>query len=237
MKNQRKAKGLLFTGRVPKSNVTIYYRNGDFVVRPAHSEGKRSNTSKQFVQRQRMRHSIALWKALKPCQPLFTNGKTNYNGFITLANRLPVVFVPKFWDDCAALLMPDIPVSEGTLLPIKQQIGMVDGTPALTTNLKATEWGQPERWMLYTAEQLEGNTTPMVRFKVREVSLDDFAEVDGCLALVDNEFSNEMKGWALVRRNGDRCSSQGIVTRCTYYERFTTEEAKQKAAESYGGLT
>ena len=237
MKNQRKAKGLLFTGRVPKSNVTIYYRNGDFVVRPAHSEGKRSNTSKQFVQRQRMRHSIALWKALKPCQVLFTNGKTNYNGFITLANRLPVVFVPKFWDDCAALLMPDIPVSEGTLLPIKQQIGMVDGTPALMTNLKATEWEQPERWMLYTAEQLEGDTIPMVRFNVREVSLDEFTEVDGCLALVDNEFSNEMKGWALVRMDGDRCSSQGIVTRCTYYERFTTEEAMQKAAESYGGLT
>lgn len=237
MKNQRKAKGLLFTGRVPKSNVTVYYRNGDFVVRPAHSEGKRSNTSKQFVQRQRMRHSIALWKALKACQPLFTNGKTNYNGFITLANRLPVVFVPKFWDDCAALLMPDIPVSEGTLLPIKQQIGMVDGTPALTTNLKASEWGQPERWMLYTAEQLEGNTIPMVRFKVHEVPLDEFTEVDGCLALVDNEFSNEMKGWALVRRDGDRCSSQGIVTRCTYYERFTTKEALQKAAESYGGLT
>lgn len=237
MKNQRKAKGLLFTGRVPKSNVTIYYRNGDFVVRPAHSEGKRSNTSKQFVQRQRMRHSIALWKALKPCQPLFTNGKTNYNGFIALANRLPVVFVPKFWEDCAALLMLDIPVSEGTLLPIKQQIGMVDGTPALMTNLKATEWGQPERWMLYTAEQLEGDTIPMVRFKVREVPLEEFTEVDGCLALVDNEFSNEMKGWALVRRDGDRCSSQGIVTRCTYYERFTTEEAMQKAAESYGGLT
>lgn len=184
-----------------------------------------------------MRHSIALWKALKPCQPLFTNGKTNYNGFITLANRLPVVFVPKFWDDCAALLMPDIPVSEGTLLPIKQQIEMVDGTPALMANLKAAEGGQPERWMLYTAEQLEGDTIPMVRFKVREVPLDEFTEVDGCLALVDNEFSDEMKGWALVRMDGDRCSSQGIVTRCTYYERFTTEEAMQKAAESYGGLT
>ena len=145
--------------------------------------------------------------------------------------------MPKYWEDCAALLMPDIPVSEGTLLPIKQQIGMVDGTPALMTNPKATEWGQPERWMLYTAEQLEGNTTPMVRFKVREVPLDEFTEVDGCLALVDNEFSNEMKGRALARRDGDRCSSQGIVTRCTYYERFTTEEAMQKAAESYGGLT
>lgn len=237
MSKTKKLKGILFTGRMPQSGVTVYLRQGELVTRSVHSKEKRSNTSQQFVQRQRMRHSIALWKALKPCQPLFTNGKTNYNGFITLANRLPVVFVPKFWDDCAALLMPDIPASEGTLLPIKQQIGMVDGTPALTTNLKATEWGQPERWMLYTAEQLEGETIPMVRFKVREVPLDEFTEVDGCLALVDNEFSNEMKGWALVRRDGNRCSSQGIVTRCTYYERFTTEEAMQKAAESYGGLT
>lgn len=237
MQKKKNPKGLLFTGRMPQSGVTVYYRNGVLVTRSATSKEKRSNTNQQFVQRQRMRHSIALWKALKPCQPLFTNGKTNYNGFITLANRLPVVFVPKFWDDCAALLTPDIPVSEGTLLPIKQQIGIVNGAPALTTNLKATEWGQPERWMLYTAEQVEGNTTPMVRFKVREVPLDEFTEVDGCLALVDNEFSNEMKGWALVRMDGDRCSSQGIVTRCTYYERFTTEEAMQKAAESYGGLT
>jgi hypothetical protein len=237
MSKTKKLKGILFTCRMPQSGVTVYLRQGELITRSVHSKEKRSNTSKQFVQRQRMRHSIALWKALKPCQPLFTNGKTNYNGFITLANRLPVVFVSKFWEDCAALLMPDIPVSEGTLLPIKQQIGMVDGTPALMTNLKATEWEQPERWMLYTAEQLEGDTIPMVRFKVREVPLDEFTEVDGCLALVDNEFSNEMKGWALVRMAGDRCSSQGIVTRCTYYERFTTEEAMQKAAESYGGLT
>ena len=227
----------MFTGRMPKSGVTVYYRNGVLVTRTAHSKEKRSNTNQQFVQRQRMRHSIALWKALKPCQPMFTNGATNYNGFITLANRLPVVFVPKLWEDCVALLMPDIPVSEGTLLPIKQQLGIVDGTPALITNLKASEWEEPERWLLYTVEQFEGKTTPMVSFKVREVSMDEFAELDGCLALVDNDFSNEMKGWALARVNGDRCSSQRIVTRCTYYEQFTTEEALQKAAESYGGLT
>ena len=237
MGKKKNPKGLLFTGRMPKSGVTVYYRNGVMVTRSATSKEKRSNTNQQFVQRQRMRHSIALWKALKPCQPMFTNGATNYNGFITLANRLPVVFVPKFWEDCAALLMPDIPVSEGTLLPIKQQLGMVDDIPALITNLKATEWEEPERWLLYTVEQFEGKTTPMVSFKVREVPIDEFTEVDGCLALVDNEFSNEMKGWALARVNGDRCSSQGIVTRCTYYEQFTTEEALQKAAESYGGLT
>ena len=237
MRKKKNPKGLLFTGRMPKSGVTVYYRNGVMVTRSATSKEKRSNTNQQFVQRQRMRHSIALWKALKPCQPMFTNGATNYNGFITLANRLPVVFVPKFWEDCAALLMPDIPVSEGTLLPIKQQLGIVDGTPALITNLKASEWEEPERWLLYTVEQFEGKTTPMVSFKVREVSMDEFAELDGCLALVDNDFSNEMKGWALARVNGDRCSSQRIVTRCTYYEQFTTEEALQKAAESYGGLT
>ena len=237
MGKKKNPKGLLFTGRMPKSGVTVYYRNGVLVTRSATSKEKRSNTNQQFVQRQRMRHSIALWKALKPCQPMFTNGATNYNGFITLANRLPVVFVPKFWEDCAALLMPDIPVSEGTLLPIKQQLGIVDGTPALITNLKASEWEEPERWLLYTVEQFEGKTTPMVSFKVREVPIDEFTEVDGCLALVDNDFSNEMKGWALVRVNGDRCSSQRIVTRCTYYEQFTTEEALQKAAESYGGLT
>ena len=237
MRKKKNPKGLLFTGRMPQSGVTVYYRNGVLVTRSATSKEKRSNTNQQFVQRQRMRHSIALWKALNPCQPMFTNGATNYNGFITLANRLPVVFVPKLWEDCAALLMPDIPVSEGTLLPIKQQLGIVDGTPALITNLKASEWEEPERWLLYTVEQFEGKTTPMVSFKVREVSMDEFAELDGCLALVDNDFSNEMKGWALVRVNGDRCSSQRIVTRCTYYEQFTTEEALQKAAESYGGLT
>ena len=137
MGKKKNPKGLLFTGRMPKSGVTVYYRNGVLVTRSATSKEKRSNTNQQFVQRQRMRHSIVLWKALKPCQPMFTNGATNYNGFITLANRLPVVFVPKFWEDCAALLMPDIPVSEGTLLPIKQQLGIVDGTPALITNLKS----------------------------------------------------------------------------------------------------
>ena len=32
-------------------------------------------------------------------------------------------------------------------------------------------------------------------------------------------------------------SRQRVVTRCTYYERYITEEALQAAAKSYGGLT
>jgi hypothetical protein len=46
-----------------------------------------------------------------------------------------------------------------------------------------------------------------------------------------------MKGWALVMVCENRCSPQTIVTRCTLYEQYTTEEALQAAAQSYGGLT
>ena len=40
-----------------------------------------------------------------------------------------------------------------------------------------------------------------------------------------------MKGWALVRVMNNRCSTQGIVTRCTYYQQYTTEEALETALE------
>ena len=46
-----------------------------------------------------------------------------------------------------------------------------------------------------------------------------------------------MKGWALVRVDGDRCSTQSLVTRCRYYEQYTSDEALLASAESYGGLT
>jgi hypothetical protein len=46
-----------------------------------------------------------------------------------------------------------------------------------------------------------------------------------------------MLGFALVRLKDGHASRQRVVTRCTYYERYTTEEAIQAAAKSYGGLT
>ena len=55
--------------------------------------------------------------------------------------------------------------------------------------------------------------------------------------------ASTMRGWALVRvrpssaPEAERCSTQSLVTRCRLYEQYTTEEALQKAAESYGGLT
>jgi len=226
-----------YIGRMPSLGITTYIRNGSVVTRISTSEG-RSNTLKQFMQRQRMRHSIALWKKLAPCGPLFTQGKTAYHCFLSLANQLPVVYLPKNKAEIeGSLLMPDIPVSDGTLRPMQQTFGEVEGTHALITDRKINDIQPYEVFLLYTAEQqFHREDCPEVSFKVREVKMDEFNEVNGCLALVGNDFANEMKGWALVRMKGRNCSSQGIVTRCKVYEQYTTEEALQLAAKSYGGL-
>ena len=185
-----------------------------------------------------MRHSIALWKELSLWSPMFTESKTAYHRFLSLANRLPVVFLPKNKDSVeGSLLMPGIPVSEGNLQPVQQQLGEVDGIPALITDRKADEVRSFEVFLLYTAEQqFHHEDCPMVSFMMREVKRDEFTLVDGCLALLDNDFGNERKGWALVRVMGKNCSTQSIVTRCKYYEQFTSEEALEEAVKSYGGI-
>ena len=234
-----KTTGLLLGGSLKKAGVTFYQKQGQMIVRVAHSRERRSNTRGQFIQRQRMRHTTALWQMLKMVDPMFVGGKSAYARFATLANRLPAVFIPcKGPLDGASLLLPDMPVSDGNLPHVKQWLGEVDGTAALMTALKASELHGGEVLWLYTAEQRIEGRTPRVRFqRVREVAPAEFTEVSGCLALVDDAFADGMKGWALVRVEGGRCSSQSLVTRCRYYEQFTTEEALQEAAESYGGLT
>ena len=229
--------GVEIIGKIPSLGITKYIRNGVVVTRVSTSEG-RNNTPKQFIQRQRMRHSIALWKELSRWSPMFTEGKTAYHRFLSLANQLPVVFLPKNKAEVeGSLLMPSIPVSEGNLLPLQLRLGEVGGIPALITDRKADDVRPFEVFMLYTAEQqFRREDCPVVTFKMREVKREEFTIIDGCLALVDSDFANEMKGWALVRVMGKNCSTQSIVTRCNYYERFTTDEALEEAVKSYGGL-
>ena len=79
--------------------------------------------------------------------------------------------------------------------------------------------------------RLENGRTPM-RFKHAELR-----SVDGLMALTGSMFADTSTGWALVHIRGEKCSSQTVVTHCTLYEQYTTEEALMIAAESYGGLT
>ena len=232
-KKKTTTKGLVLTGRFAKAGVTIYMRNGQTVARSSESMEKRSNTLGQFVQRQK-----ALWKMLSYTKKImFTQRRTAYQNFMSLANRLPVVYVLKDLMTQATFLMPDIPVGDGTLPTVKQHLGEVDGVAALVTDFKASEWRYDEKWWLYTAVQTMQGPLPWVRFSVREISRHDFTVVDGCLALVGEEYADEMKGWALVHVINDRCSPQAVVTRCTLYQQYTTEEALQESAKSYKGIT
>ncbi|MBQ4387564.1 MAG: hypothetical protein II822_08185 [Prevotella sp.] len=235
MKKKETSKGLMIVGSMRSAGVTTYMRLGRLVTRTSSSLERRSNTLPQFIQRQKMRHTMALWKSLKCCKPMFTEHQTPYLNFSSLANRLPAVYVPQHLSDLS-FLMPGIPMSDGTLPVVSEQLGEVDGMPALLTDLKADAWKDRTALWLYTAEQQDGDS-PCVRFSKREVPWQEMTLADGRYVLKGEAFADPMKGWALVLVRGGRCSTQAIVTRCTLYEQYTTDEALQTAAKSYGGLT
>lgn len=237
MAKVKSGRGLMMVGSLRTDGLTTYMKQGQLIVRSSHSMQKRSNTMGQFVQRQKMRHSVALWKMLKFCKTMFTERPTAYNNFMSLANRLPVVYVEKVLMDDASFLMPGIPVSDGKMPCVNEQLGEVNGVPALITNLTKDECKMWTKLWLYTAVQNVEGDTPHVRFSMREVLWQEMSLVDGHYVLKDDEFADPMKGWALVLVKDDRCSPQTIVTRCTLYQQYMTEEAKQTAAKSYGGIT
>ena len=239
MKKRNIGLGLVIPNKLRIAGVTFYKRQGQMVGRVSKpSSIKRSNTLPQFVQRQKMRHTVALWQMLKSCDVMFTGPRNAYLEFASLANRLPAVYVPNDGKmNQASFLMPGIPISNGTLQTENVRLGEVDGVAALITGLNAVEWPRYERLLLYTAKQCFEDGLPRVRFSMREISRSDMTVVDGFYVLKSEEFADDMKGWALVDVVNDRCSPQTIVTRCTLYQQYTTEEALEEAADSYKGLT
>lgn len=233
-----KIQGLTITGRLEKSGLTVYIRNGKPVARTASSHQPQRRTRKQFIARQQMLHSTRLWTLLKWAgAPMFPAQPTAYARFLSLMHRTEVVFLPKKGPlDGATMLLPDMPLSEGTMPTVKQHLGVVEGNTALVTNLTRDSLNRGDTLILYTLRQ-DTEGTPMVRISRREVTPSEMTETADGLVLISDEFSDDMKGWALVHVHGERCSTQTAVTHCTYHKRFTTEEAMQAAAASYGGLT
>ena len=238
MANDR-IKGLSITGRLKKSGITLYIRNGETVARTATSHQPKRRTRKQFVARQQLLHSCRMWTMLKYAgEPLFPAKPTGYAHFLSLMRRTQVVFLPKAGPlSDGTLLLPDMPLSEGVLPVIEQHLGEVDGSAALITDLRRGEMRRGEMLLLYTLKQAVEGEHPKVSISRREVKVSEMVDIDNGLALVGDDFADNMTGWALVRVSGERCSSQTAITDCTYYQQYTTEEALQEAAESYGGLT
>ena len=134
------------------------------------------------------------------------------------------------------MLLPDMPVSEGPMPTVKLHLDEIDGRMSLVTNLTRDSLRRGDKLILYTLKQ-DIIGMPSVDISRREVMPGEMTETADGLALVSDEFADDMKGWALVHVRKEHCSTQTAVTRCTYYKQFTTEEALQEAAASYGGLT
>ena len=237
MAKKRTCKGLMLIGSLRKSQqVTVYLKQGKPITRPSISAKSGCNTLPQFIQRQKQRHSVALWKQLRKCDMMFTQHPTPYCNFMSLANRLPVVYATNIMRH-ASFVMPGVPVSDGTLPTVNQRLGEVDGVPALLTDFHEKQWVKDEKFLLYTAVQTTKGSI-LAEFSMSEIlSHKAMTVVNGCYALVNKEFADEMKGFALVHVIGKRCSPQSLITRCTFYQQYTTEDALKKAAKSYGGLT
>jgi hypothetical protein len=78
--------GMTIPKRMRIAGMTFYLRNGQVVGRESSTHEKRSNTLPQFIQRQKMRHTTALWKMLRFCNVMFTERRTAYQNFASLAN-------------------------------------------------------------------------------------------------------------------------------------------------------
>ena len=232
---KNKIVGLTLNGSLKRAGVSFYSKNGQTIMRVARSRQPKRCSREQFIVRERMRHAVALWRPLKWAgDPLFDS----YGRFLSLMRRVPAVFLTKEQHASGVTLMlPGMPMSDGVLPVVEQRLGEVEGTAALLVVPSSLELKRGDELLLYTARQTVHIDTPRVEIVRREVEPSELVEADGMLALVDEAFGDIMAGWALVHVGHGRCSSQGLVTRCTYYQSFTTEEALQAAAESYGGLT
>ncbi len=246
-------------------DMTIYKRGGKTFMRPTHIRQPRRLSRKQLALREQIAHNNVLWRKLKATRhTYFEGGVDAYRRFMSVNTLSPTVYLTKNQlSNNISLLLPRMAVSSGPAHPIEYQLGEVDNQPALLTDLTPKDICKGE-YLLYVLRQevmhwQNGEEYAQVHISVIPIMPDQDIEIlhfgivrlinvpstllspyiskYGSLALVGDQFADPMFGFALVRIQDNHVSSQRIVTRCTYYERYTTEESLQAAAKSYKGLT
>ena len=240
-------------GRI--GQMTAYTRNGKKYLRVAHTRQPRRLSRKQLMVRERQGHNNALWRALKATNQVYIEGgdNTTYNRFMSLNTASPVPYLGKLqYHSGNALLLPNMLLSYGPLKPISYQFVEVDGRQALFTDLTKQEIRNDSILLFVLRQKVithqDWYDQFYLKIDVETLTPDDFTIVpstlltpykgkDGCLVLVGERYDDPMMGFGLVRVKDGHASHQRVVTNCTYYERYTTEEALQAAADSYGGLT
>lgn len=247
------------------ADMTIYKRGGKTFMRPTHIRQPRRLSRKQLALRERIAHNNVLWRKFKEARHThFEGGADAYRRFMSVNKQSPTVYLTKSQlASNMSLLLPNMAVSSGPLPPISYQLDEVNGQLALISNLTLKDI-RKGKYLLYVLQQKimpwQGEEDfAHVHISVVSVTPDQDIEIphigtvrlvnvpstlltpyhskSGTLALVGDLFADPMLGFALVRFQDGHVSPQFVVTRCTYYERYTTEEALQTAAESYKGLT
>lgn len=246
-------RGLLKDMEGHLANMTIYKRGEKTFMRPTHIRQPHRLSRKQLAMREQIAHNNVLWRRLKATHhTYFEGGVDAYRRFMSVNTLSPTVYLTKEQlSNNTSLLLPNMTVSDGPLTPVCYQFGEVDGQPALLTDLKLNDI-QKDEYLLYVLCQEVINRQneekhAQVHISVVPITHDYDIEIhhigivrlikDGNLALVGNLFADPMFGFAILRIQDGHVSPQRVVTRCTYYERYTTEEALQAAAKSYKGLT
>ena len=233
---------------------TIYMRGNKTFIRPSHIQQPRRLSRKQLVLREQIAHNNILWRRLKATgHTYFEGGVDAYRRFMSVNTLSPVAYLTKQQvSNNFTLLLPRMAVSSGPLTPISYQIGNVDGQPALLTDLTDKDFINGE-YLLYVLQQKvipwqigEEHAqilisvvpiTPGQDIQIRGLGTVRLTNVHSTILLVGDIFADSMLGFAIVRKADGHVSSQYVITPCTYYQRYTTEEALQAAANSYGGLT
>jgi len=134
------SKSTAFVGRIKGLGVTFYQRGGKVVSRIGTRKTPSYMTQKQFVNREKMRRSMALWNCMSDGgKPLMEapEGQTAYNVFLKANAQLPTAFMTKEQArQKSALLMPGIVVSSGRLPQLEYEFAVLeDGHRVVLTNL------------------------------------------------------------------------------------------------------
>lgn len=127
---ESKNKNFGFNGRIRGLGVTFYRRGGKTFARISTRSTSNKQSLGQFKVRERMRHSIALWKSFNtPYEPLMetTGTTTAYNAFLRANSALPTVYFTKQQAmQRTALLMPGMVVSEGRLPAVEYDFAVLE---------------------------------------------------------------------------------------------------------------
>lgn len=235
MKNRA---SILINAKLKRTGVTIFTRSGQTVVRSAGSVQPKRRTKQQFDVRQRRAYVTTVWRYIKGvCGPLFSGDRHPYYLYCALAAKLPVLYLTEPEHACgSAPLLPGTPVSCGTLPDIGCRLATVAGVPALLTDLRRDSLGD-DTLLLVTLRQWYDHGTPRLLARQDPVEAATMEEVAGCLALTGACYGDPSCGWALVRCNGRRRSTQCLVSESDTWRDYTTAAARKRAAASYGGLT